>query len=459
MKTLIGGISVKKFIRILTALLIILLVALPVSCSGDSTSSKPAANSAAPSGKERKGNGKEKKGKDATVEFTYWESSPSDKAGFDLMIGKFAEDHPEIRLKPQIYPDNTYLDQLDTRIAANDWPDVIRYTYQRLGKFKEGDVMLDLTDKVSRENVDALVPAYRSALTYNGKLVGMPHHTDTIGVFYNKRMFKESDIRIPKDAMDGWTWKELTEIAEKLKKDHKLDYAFTGIWENRSGYRYLPFLYMNGGSVLSDDQETVTMDSPKNLEAVKLFEKWRKEDLVVKGGFTQEQQANMLFVAEKIAFVFSGSWHCSYMEENMAGNWGVTYMPQKDGKTGSDMGGNALFAYKGTECPEACGNFIDYMTSKDNVREFCEAGNFIPVRQDVIDDGLKYSEFQEEMDTFLDIVGTIDPKMAEDETSSHFQQLNTIWSEEMDPLAVDGSASAEQVLQNCQARMEKEFTK
>jgi len=99
------------------------------------------------------------------------------------------------------------------------------------------------------------------------------------------------------------------------------------------------------------------------------------------------------------------------------------------------------------------------MTSKDNVREFCEAGNFIPVRQDVIDDGLKYSEFQEEMDTFLDIVGTIDPKMAEDETSSHFQQLNTIWSEEMDPLAVDGSASAEQVLQNCQARMEKEFTK
>ena len=179
----------------------------------------------------------------ATIEVTYWESSTSDKAGWDLVLAKFAKDHPEIKVKGQVYPSQTYVNQLDTRIAANDWPDVMRYTYQRLGKFKEAGVMLDLTGKVSDENLADLVPAYRSALTYEGKLVGMPHHTDTIAIFYNKKMFAESGIRIPKDANDGWSWEELAQIATKLKTDHKLDFAFAGIWENGSGYRYLPFVY------------------------------------------------------------------------------------------------------------------------------------------------------------------------------------------------------------------------
>jgi ABC-type glycerol-3-phosphate transport system substrate-binding protein len=389
----------------------------------------------------------------AEIEVTYWESSSSDKSGWDLALDLFAKAHPEIKLKPQVYPSSTYRDQLDTRIAANDWPDVIRYTYQRLGKFKEADVMLDLTNKIPEENLADLVPAYRSALTHQGRLVGMPHHTDTIAVFYNKRMFAESGIRIPKNAHDGWTWDELNQIAAKLKADHKLDYAFGGIWENGSGYRYLPFVYAAGGSVLSQDQSKIAINSPEALKAVQLYEGWRKNNLVNRTGFTSGSNANMLFVAQQIAFTFSGSWHCSYMEENMPGNWGVTYMPQINGKTGSDMGGNGLFGYKKTKYPNATTIFIEYITSKDIVKQFCEVANFIPVRQSLINEGLKYSAYQKEMDLFLEIVATIDPKMAADETSTRFQQLNVIFCEEMDPLVIDGSVTAQQVIEKLNRRM------
>jgi ABC-type glycerol-3-phosphate transport system substrate-binding protein len=389
----------------------------------------------------------------AEIEVTYWESSSSDKAGWDLVLSLFAKDHPEIKIKPQVYPSNTYRDQLDTRIAANDWPDVMRYTYQRLGKFKEADVMLDLTNKISAENLADLVPAYYSAMTHQGRLVGMPHHTDTIAIFYNKRMFAESGIRIPKNARDGWTWDELNQIAAKLKTDHKLDYAFAGIWENGSGYRFLPFIYAAGGSVLSADQSKITINSPEALKGIQLYEGWRKNNLVNRTGFTASPNANMLFVAQQIAFTFSGSWHCSYMKENMPDNWGVTYMPQINGKTGSDMGGNGLFAYKKTKYPNAAAIFIEYTTSKDIVKQFCEASNFIPVRQSLINEGLKYSAFQKEMDLFLEIVATIDPKMAADETSTRFQQLNVIFGEEMDPLVIDGSVTAQQVVEKLNRRM------
>ena len=65
-------------------------------------------------------------------------------------------------------------------------------------------------------------------------------------------MFEEADIRIPTSVEDGYSWEELTEIARTLKTKYNLPYAFGGIWENNSGYRYLPFLYMNNGSVLNE---------------------------------------------------------------------------------------------------------------------------------------------------------------------------------------------------------------
>ena len=226
-----------------------------------------------------------------------------------------------------------------------------------------------------------------------------------------------------------------------------------GIWENSSGYRWLPFLYMYGGSLMNEDQTAITMDTPEALEAIKLYESWRQEDLINNVAFTATPACNMMFVANQLAFAFAGSWHCSYMEENMPDGWGVTYMPQKDGKTGSDMGGNGLFAYAGTEYPKAAAIVIEYLTNAENMKGFCEAGNFIPVRQSLMEEGLTFSSFQEEMELFMEIAGTIDEKMASDETSVPFQELNIALNEAMDPMIVDGSSTAEEVAQNCQTTM------
>lgn len=389
----------------------------------------------------------------AVIEITYWEGSKSDKDAWDWAIENLKKDHPEITINAQVYPSNTYRDQLDTRIAGNDWPDVMRYTYQRLGKFKESDTMLDLGPYISEESLNDLIPAFRAACTYNGKLVAMPHHTDVIALFYNKQMLADAGIEVPGSLSEAWSVEEFTEIARKLKTANNLDYAMGGIWENGSGYRYLPFLYMYGGALMSEDQTEITMITPAALEAIQLYESWRKEDLINNVAFTATPACNMMFVAKQTAFAFAGSWHCSYMQENMANEWGVTYMPQKNGKTGSDMGGNGIFAYTGTKYPKAAAIVVEYLTRAENMKGFCEAGNFIPVRQSLMAEGLTFSAFQEEMELFMEIAGTIDTKMAADETSVPFQDLNATFSEAMDPMIVDGSRTAEQVLEECQTRM------
>lgn len=389
----------------------------------------------------------------AEIEITYWEGSQSDKAAWDWAIENLKKDHPEITIKPQVYPSNTYRDQLDTRIAGNDWPDVMRYTYQRLGKFKQTDTMLDLTPYISEENLKDLIPAFRAACTYNGKLIAMPHHTDVIALFYNKKMLENSGIEVPKSIDEAWSWEELTEIARKLKQDNNLDYAMAGIWENSSGYRYLPFIYMNGGALMNEEQTEITMNTPQVLEALKLYESWRKEDLINNVGFTATPAANMMFVANQLAFDFAGSWHCSYMQENMPDGWGVTYMPQRNGKTGSDMGGNGIFAYKETKYPKAAAIVVEYLTAAEQMKGFCEAGNFIPVRESLMKEGINFTAFQDEMKLFMEIAGTIDAKMAADETSVPFQNLNESFNEAMDPMVVDGSSTAEEVAAQLQENM------
>lgn len=389
----------------------------------------------------------------AEIEVAYWEGSESDKAAWSELIANLQKDHPEIKIVPQTYPSKDFADMLDTRIAGNDWPDVIRYTYQRLGKFKQAEVMLDLTPYISQENLDDINPAFLSACQYDGKLVAMPHHADTIALFYNKKMFEEAGIRIPKSIEDGYSWEELTEIARTLKEQFKLPYGFGGIWEMNSGYRYLPFVYMNNGALLNEAQDAVTIDSPEALEAIKLYEDWRKEDLIANTAFTGAMTANSLFVAEQIAFTFSGSWHCLYMQENMPDNWGVTYMPVRNGQTGSDMGGNSVFAYADTKYPKAAAIVVEYITNAENMKKFCETGSFIPVRKSLAEGGISYTNFTNEMALFSEILGTINPKMAADETSVPFRELNVIFNEEMDPLAVNNSATAEEVVANCKERM------
>lgn len=389
----------------------------------------------------------------AEIEITYWEGSTSDKNAWDELIANLQKDHPEIKITPQVYPSSDYQKMMDTRIAGNDWPDVVRYTYQRLGKFKKADVMLDLTPYMSQESLDDVSPAFLSACTYQGKLVAMPHHTDTMALFYNKRMFEEAGIRIPQSVEDGYSWEELTDIARTLKAKFDIPFAFGGIWAGNNGHRFLPFVYMNNGSVLNDAQDAVTMDSQEVVETLKMYSDWRKEDLVFDAGFAGQSTANSLFVAEQIAFTFSGSWHCAYMQENMGDKWGMTYMPVRNGKTGSDMGGNAVFAYAGTKYPKAAAIVVDYITNQENMKKFCETGAFIPVRTSLLEGGVEYKVFPEEMKILNEIVATVDPKMAADEISVPFQQLNLIFNEEMDPLSVNNSATAEEVAAACQERM------
>jgi len=382
-----------------------------------------------------------------TLDFTYWEGSPSDKKGFDTLISKFENENPNIKINKQILPSGSkYYESLDTRIAGKQYPSIARVQYQKLGRYIDAGVLLDMTSYIDKASQEDLIPAFKSAVSVEDKLYAMPHHTDTMGLFYNKGMFEKAGIQVPTSIDKAWTWDEFLDVARKVKEKAGVKYAFTYKWTKNTGYRSLPFLYMNGGSILNEDGTKAGINTPQGLEYLKYIETWSKEGLISKTSPSSNDNADEIFASGTVAMEFGGNYIMSYLDENMKGQkWGVTYMPQKNGKTGSDMGGNALGVFAKSKHPKEAAKFVEFMTNAENSKQFCEVTNFLPVRKSVSQETMKFATYNEEMKLFLDQVKTIDPKMAAVETNRKFQPITQVISDNIEKLILNGARSEEVV--------------
>ena len=63
------------------------------------------------------------------------------------------------------------------------------------------------------------------------------------------------------------TWDQLVDAAKKLTHDDQYGFAITGGGEfGNTIFRSLPFIWMNGGSIISDDMTKATVNEPAAVE-------------------------------------------------------------------------------------------------------------------------------------------------------------------------------------------------
>ena len=151
------------------------------------------------------------------------------------------------------------------------------------------------------EEKDDYVPAALDYDTWDGKLWGIPYRIETHGVIYNKGMFKAASLDPEKPPQ---TWTELVDAAKKLTGGDKYGFAITGGGEfGNTVFRSLPFIWMNGGSILSEDMTKATVNEPAAVEAVKFYtDKLVTEQVSPPSTLQNDGTANRrLFIAETVA--------------------------------------------------------------------------------------------------------------------------------------------------------------
>jgi len=147
-------------------------------------------------------------------ELTFWTWRQEDKATYQEIFKDFTAKNPDITVKVEPLPDNTYPTQVATGLAAGKGADVIQtHAYGWLEQFVKANYFEPL-DKTNVPNLANFGPDALSALSFrgDGKVYSLPYATMTLGLFVNKDVFEKAGLTPPT------TWDEFITVSKALKE-------------------------------------------------------------------------------------------------------------------------------------------------------------------------------------------------------------------------------------------------
>lgn len=226
----------------------------------------------------------------------------------------FTAANPKIKINIQLTPNKEYWTKLQTAITGGNAPDVFWMNGPRIGLYASQGVLLPISDQIANDSVD--LNNYPSSLvdlyTFRGKHYALPKDYDTIGLWYNKKLFDAAGVKYPDET---WTWDTMTEAAVKLTN------AAKGVWgiaaANWSQENYYDTIYQAGGYVISPDGKTSGFDDPKSIKGIQFW-----VDLIHKhkASPTLKQMTDTdpdaMFQSGKLAMLYAGSWSANGYHQN-----------------------------------------------------------------------------------------------------------------------------------------------
>ena len=374
--------------------------------------------------------------------FQTWANTAEEK-GFRQIIKAYEKKNSKAKVKLQIVPPPQQYQELDTSLAAGKGPDLARLQYQQMGRYGSQGALLDLSDYLPEGYGDAFTPAIWKAVNYEDKPYGIPHHTDTMAIYYNVDMLKKAGItKFPDSPEKAWTWDEFTKIAKKIKQARVADYAFAVDWQTITGsYRWMWFLFQHGGQLLTDDLKGPMINNSKGIETIEYTQSWFKDKLVPPStSIKSNEEIETLFANKTTAMMLDGDWKIPFLVDNMKDPWDVTYMI-RDAQTASDLGGNAVAVTKDAKNPELAADFLKFLGSTDQMKQFCITAQFIPVREKLVKQGLDYKIRPKSMNVFVEQSATVPPKMAAEQTIPQFSDIVQVLADQLEAAFKTGQSA------------------
>jgi len=303
------------------------------------------------------------KTEDERVKLSYMIWDKNQEPGIQKIIDRFEELNPDIDVEIEMYPWGQYWTKLDALAEGKNLPDLFWMHIGYFNRFNEAEVMLDITDKVEDEiDLEKFEKVVTEIYRSNGKFYGLPKDVDTVGLWYNKKLFDAAGVPYPTKAM---TWDEFLAVSKKLTNKEKGIYGFTALLEGQSGHDNA--ILQNNGFIISDDKKSSGMDKPETIEAVQWY-----VDLINKHQVspTLSEMVEMspleMFFNGQVAMTVQGSWMLNAMlaNEYTVENADVTYL-FKGKKEGSIANGLGNVISSNTKNPEEAWRFLKFLSSEE----------------------------------------------------------------------------------------------
>ncbi|WIB25681.1 sugar ABC transporter substrate-binding protein [Curtobacterium sp. MCSS17_015] len=318
---------------------------------------------------------------------TYWSWTPSAKD----QVAAFEKAYPKVKVK--LVNAGTGADQYtklqNTVKAGSGAPDVAQVEYYALPQFALSESLLNLSDYGFGDLEDKFAASTWNSVSMDGEVYGLPQDSGPMAMFYNKTVFDEYGIEVPK------TWDEYVAAAKKLHEADPEKYLAADSGD--AGFT-TSMIAQAGGTPFTTDGEEVTINL-QDEGTKKWTETW--DQLVEQGllaktvGWTDDWYKQL--GNGQIATMITGAWMPGNLEASVAeaaGDWRVAPMPTYDSGTATtaNNGGSAEVVMEQSKNPALAAGFLKWLnSSEESTKVFMESGGFPSTTAD-----LESSAFLEE---------------------------------------------------------------
>ncbi|MBC2579507.1 ABC transporter substrate-binding protein [Clostridium sp. DJ247] len=301
------------------------------------------------------------------VKLEIFSNKPENQNILQSMIDGFEKENPNIKITFSSPPNAGTV--LKTRLVKNDIPDILSLggdiSYSDLSNAK---VLLDLSNENFLDQIQKPYIDMTKELVEDNKLYGIPYATNADGVLYNKDLFEELGLQIPK------TWDELIDISKKIQAAGKTPFYFTfkELWVATNFWNVLAGNLQPNDFAKDRKNGKTTFASTHDEVVDKILEliKYGQEDILG----VNYNDGNSKFAQGKAVMYIQGNWAISDIKKsNPKINLDMFPLPVSNDTSKNKIisGIDVLFSISNkSKHPEEAKKFILYMIKKENAQKY-----------------------------------------------------------------------------------------
>jgi sorbitol/mannitol transport system substrate-binding protein len=299
------------------------------------------------------------------------------------LSAQFEQLHPDIHLRWVVLEENVLRQRVTTDIATKAGQfDVLTIGNYEVPIWAKQGWLVPLNDLPASYDTGDLLKPVRDALTYDGKLYGLPFYAESAMTYYRTDLFKKAGLTMP----DAPTYTQIHQFADKLTDKPNQVYGMClrgkpGWGENMA---YVTSLVDAEGGQWFDENWKPTIDTPAWKTAVGLYSDMLKTDGPPGASSNGFNENLALFATGHCAMwidaTVAGGMLFDTKQSQVADKVGFAPMP-----TGSFTGGPTwLWSWNlaiptSTKQADAARTFITWATSKEYIQLVAKENGWVSV--------------------------------------------------------------------------------
>jgi ABC-type glycerol-3-phosphate transport system substrate-binding protein len=363
---------------------------------------------------------------------------------------EFHKEHPNITIKFENVPAEQAGQILTTRIAGNNAPDVAYVNASDTADYAARGALVNLEDYIGRSDVvnpDDYVEGFKSFVTYEGDMWGLPFDGESTGLFYRTDLFEEAGIDAPPE-----TWEEFEETAAALTDESQNRYGYE-LFASEAAFYWYPWLYQAGGDLLSEDGSEVIFTSDEAKKAAEFYvglADYSPPDYLNSNSY----DGRVAFAEGQVAMYMAGAWFAGVLADEFPqidGKWASAPLPEGEAGCKTTIAGDALIMLGDTEVSDAAWLWMEYLSQPDVLADWTyrTEGTLLPPLKSL----LESDEILQEKPVLEGFIELMDCGVSSTVANPKFPRIETILNEELGK-AMYGEQSAEEAIDNAAQQAE-----